>query len=108
MPFRVNFSYTKDVDFAVEASYVDFGGPGDLTGLNAFGLAGLSFGPFGIFAKAGAINWDSNNDSGSDTAYGLGARFALGSLSVRAEYEEYDVGNLSDLSMVSVSAVITF
>ena len=28
------------------------------TGVNAFGLAGLSFGPFGIFAKAGIINWD--------------------------------------------------
>ena len=104
-----NIGFIPLVDFAVEASYVDFGGPLDRTGVKAFGLAGLSFGPFGVFAKAGAISWDSNVDSGSDAAYGIGARFAIGSLAVRAEYEEYDVGgNLTDLSMMSVSAVFTF
>ena len=106
--------------FAVEASYVDFGNPStslgnvEVTGLNAFGLAGLSFGPFGIFAKAGAISWDSDatfggfseSDSGTDPAYGLGARFAFGSFAVRAEYEVYDLD--ADVDMVSVSGVYTF
>jgi hypothetical protein len=115
-----NIGFIPLVDFAVEASYVDFGAPStsagsiEVTGLNAFGLAGLSFGPFGIFAKAGMINWDSDatfgsvstSDSGSDPAYGIGARFALGSFSVRAEYEYYDVDG--DLDMVSVSGVFTF
>jgi hypothetical protein len=86
----------------------------EVTGVNDFGLAGLSFGPFGVFAKAGMINWDSDatfgtassSDSGSDAAYGLGARFAIGSFSVRAEYEYYDVE--SDLDMVSLSAAYTF
>jgi hypothetical protein len=107
----------KDGDLA---SYVDFGNPStsagnvEVTGLNAFGLAGLSFGPFGIFAKAGVINWDvdstfgtvNSSDSGSDPAYGVGARFAIGSFAVRAEYEVYDLE--ADLDMVSVSGVFTF
>jgi hypothetical protein len=115
-----NIGFIPLVDFAVEASYVDFGAPStsagsvEVTGVNAFGLAGLSFGPFGIFAKAGMINWDSDStfgtlstsDSGSDPAYGVGARFAIGSFSVRAEYEYYDVD--ADLDMVSVSGVFTF
>jgi len=116
-----NIGFIPLVDFAVEASYVDFGKPSssvgsvEVTGLNAFGLAGLSFGPFGVFAKAGMINWDSDStfgstsssDSGSDPAYGLGAKFALGSFSVRAEYEVYDVDE-GDLDMVSISGVFTF
>lgn len=116
-----NIGFIPLVDFAVEASYVDFGKPSssagsvEVTGLNAFGLAGLSFGPFGVFAKAGAISWDSDSTlggassskSGTDPAYGLGARFALGSISVRVEYEVYDLDS-TDLDMVSVSGVFTF
>ena len=115
-----NIGFIPLVDFAVEASYVDFGNPSsgpdnvEVTGLNAFGLAGLSFGPFGIFAKAGVIDWDVDvsgndvgSDSGTDPAYGVGARFALGSFAVRAEYELYDT-DLADVEMLSVSAVFTF
>ena len=115
-----NIGFIPLVDFAVEASYVDFGNPStsagnvEISGLNAFGLAGLSFGPFGIFAKAGAISWNSDStfgslsdsDSGTDPAYGVGARFAIGSFAVRAEYEVYDLE--ADLDMVSVSGVFTF
>ena len=116
-----NIGFIPLVDFAVEASYVDFGKPStsvgsvETTGLNAFGLAGLSFGPFGVFAKAGVLSWDSDatigtlstSESGSDPAYGLGARFAIGSISVRAEYEVYDLDG-TDLDMLSVSGVFTF
>ena len=114
-----NIGFIPLVDFAVEASYVDFGKPSnsagsvEVTGLNAYGLAGLSFGPLGVFAKAGAMRWDSDSsfgttssDSGTDPAYGIGARFAIGSLSVRAEYETYDLD--ADLDMVSISGVFTF
>lgn len=116
-----NIGFIPLVDFAVEASYVDFGKPTssagsiEVSGVNAFGLAGLSFGPFGIFAKAGVLSWDADttfggttgSDSGSDPGYGLGARFAIGSFAVRAEYEVYDVDN-ADVDMVSVSGVFTF
>jgi hypothetical protein len=115
-----NIGFIPLVDFAVEASYVDFGNPStdagnvEVSGLNAYGLAGLSFGPFGVFAKAGVLSWDSDatfgtlteSDSGTDAAYGVGARFAIGSFSVRAEYEVYDLD--ADLDMVSVSGVFTF
>jgi len=119
-----NIGFIPLVDFAVEASYVHFGNPAntttsvEVTGLNAFGLAGLSFGPFGIFAKAGVIDWGmdttegtvTNSESGTDPAYGVGARLAFGSFSVRAEYELYDLNSDVDVDveMVSVSAIYTF
>ncbi len=118
-----NFGVVPLVDLAVEASYVHFGTPSttdylvEVTGLNAFGLAGLSFGPFGIFAKAGVIDWGvdtdsngtyTNSESGTDPAYGLGARFAFGSFAVRAEYEYYDLDSDLEVDMVSISGVYTF
>ena len=84
------------------------GTPADVNGLNAFGLAGLSFGPFGVFVKAGVIDWDANADSGTDSAYGVGARFQFGSLAVRVEYEEFDVSGLDTLDLTSASLVYTF
>jgi len=111
-----NIGFIPLIDLAVEASYVDFGKPStsnesiEVTGFNAFGLAGLSFGPFGVFAKAGAISWNADfrngSDSGTDPAYGIGARFAIGPFAVRAEYEVYDLK--ADVDMVSVSGVFTF
>ncbi len=117
-----NIGFIPLVDFAVEASYVHFGNQSagiygaEVTGLNAFGLAGLSFGPFGIFAKAGVIDWGAdttegtvtNSESGTDPAYGVGARLAIGSFSVRAEYEVYDLDSDLEVEMVSVSGVYTF
>jgi outer membrane immunogenic protein len=117
-----NIGFIPLVDFAVEASYVHFGNQSagvesaEVTGLNAFGLAGLSFGPFGIFAKAGLIDWAvdtndgtyTNSESGTDPAFGVGARLAFGSFSVRAEYELYDLDSDVEVDMVSVSGVYTF
>lgn len=113
-----NIGFIPLVDFAVEASYVDFGDfvvPGDVlevTGISAFGLVGMSFGPIGVFAKAGALSWeveDSSGDTGdsTDSAYGVGARFAIGSFAVRAEYEVFELEDV-DLDMVSISGVYTF
>lgn len=122
-----NFGVIPFLDLAVEASYVDFGNPSstfasgvpinfDMTGFDAFGLVGLSFGPFGIFAKAGMINWDldstigstSNSYSGTDPAYGLGARLAFGSFAVRAEYEYFDVSDVKAVTLMTLGAVYTF
>ena len=113
-----NIGFIPFVDFAVEGSYVDFGNPGttasnvEVTGVDAFGLVGLNFGPVGIFAKAGAINWDlkandGSSDSGTDPAYGIGARFQLFAISIRAEYEVFEFDQ-ADGEMVSVSATFTF
>lgn len=113
-----NIGFIPFVDFAVEGSYVDFGNPGtstnnvEVTGLDAFGLAGLNFGPVGIFAKAGVMSWDlktvnGSSDSGTDPAYGIGAKFSFLSFAVRAEYEVFTFDK-ADAEMVSVSATFTF
>ena len=113
-----NIGFIPLVDFAVEGSYVDFGSPNsngssvDVTAFDAFGLAGLSFGPFGVFAKAGAASWDlktnsGGSDSGTDPVYGIGARFSLFAFQVRAEYERFKFDN-ADADMISVSALFTF
>ncbi len=117
-----NFGLVPLVDLAVEISYVDFGNPSNqnlnvgVTGLNAFGLAGLKFGPFGVFAKVGMSSWNLKlagdsirlSDSGFDPAYGIGAKLQFSSFAVRAEYEYFDLARSSDVSLLSVSAVYTF
>ena len=119
-----NFGLIPLVDVAVEGSYVDFGkasssdiGNKDI-GIKAwdlFGVGGLSFGPFGLFAKLGMVDWDSSSDvvqneldkSGNDTAYGLGARFQLGSIAIRAEYEVFEI-EVADIAFASIGAAWTF
>jgi hypothetical protein len=115
------------IDLAVEGGYVDFGNPSDtvlgsevefdVTGWDLFALAGVELGPVGVFAKAGMISWDADasidgtrlgSDSGTDPAYGVGARFSLWSAEIRAEYEYFDVDSTDDLSMVSVGVAWTF
>jgi len=117
-----NFGVVPLIDLAVEGSYVDMGSPTDgsaeitMTGWDAFGLAGFNLGPVGLFAKAGAIRWDTDladsginySSSGTDAAYGLGARIQIFSITGRAEVEYFDVNDLSDAYMVSVSALYTF
>ena len=120
--FGYNFGVIPLIDLAIEGSYAHFGtvdsGPYnvEVTGLDAFGLAGLSFGPFGIFVKAGVIDWGldtndgtiTNSESGTDPAYGIGARLAFGSLSLRAEYEYFDLDSDVELGMASISGIYTF
>jgi len=114
------------VDFGVEAGYVDFGAPSDtilgaeydldVTGLSAFGLVGVDWGLFGMFAKAGVVSWDADfaidgvslgSEDGSDSAYGLGFRFNFSSVEVRAEFEVFDVDE-ADVDMVSVGVLWRF
>lgn len=122
-----NFGIIPLIDLAIEGSYVDFGKPSgtlvngtnvevDLVGWDAFGLAALTFGPFSLFGKVGVLSWDSDtsfngttdSDSGSDSAYGLGAKLILGSIALRAEYEYFDVNEVDDLYMVSAGLSYTF
>ncbi|MGB3620587.1 MAG: porin family protein [Ketobacter sp.] len=120
-----NFGIIPLIDVAVEGAYVNFGeqqtvGPiltseSEITGLSAFGLAGLTFGPFGVFAKAGFLAWDGDftvnnigaSDDSTDPAYGIGAKFQLGSLAIRAEYEVFETDNF-DLDFTSVGVAYTF
>lgn len=121
-----NFGVVPFLDLAIEGGYVNLGEPGDVVdllpisatidGMSAFGLAGVNLGPVGLFAKAGVINWDAEivvdglaqSDSGSDTAYGVGAKMQFGSLAVRLEAERFDIKDINDLYMVSLGLVWTF
>lgn len=120
-----NFGLIPLINLAVEGSYVDFGSQNGVvgadsytltsTGLQGHALAGFNMGPVGVFAKAGMMNWDttlkgamdSTNDSGSDPAYGIGAKFQLLSFQLRAEYERLKLDD-ADVDFFSVGAAYTF
>jgi hypothetical protein len=106
----------------VEAAYVNFGKPEDTVlgqklqaegdGISAFAVGFLPTGPVDLYAKVGLISWDSKisgdfNDDGTDLAYGVGAQFRVLGLSIRAEYEKFDVSEV-DLDMISVGLTYTF
>ena len=109
---------------AVEANYVDFGearqgiASADNDAFSAFGVLFLSFGPADVFGKIGLVKSDVSvrvgnlgevfEEDGTDPAYGVGVQFRLLSLSVRAEYEIYDVDNVDDLNLFSIGVTYTF
>ena len=111
-----------------EANYVNFGEPDDSVaglrlrsegyGISGFAVGFLSLGPVDLFAKGGVVSWDSEisspqlpgslEDDGTDLAYGAGLQFRLLSLGVRAEYEIFDIDDVEEANMVSVSLTYTF
>jgi hypothetical protein len=69
-----------------------------------------------LFAKAGAMFWSkditllgvTNDDSGSDFFWGLGAGIHLGPIGARLEWESVAIGGPDNLSMVSLGATLGF
>lgn len=121
-----NFKFTV-LELGLEASYVNLGGPSanvlaqqveiETTGLSGFGVVGVALGPIGVFGKYGVMSWDAEgtvdglpafDEDGSDPAYGIGAKFGIGSLDLRLEYELFDIDDAEDVSMISVGLVWTF
>ena len=119
-----NFGIIPLLDLGVEGSYVDFGEASSaqilnqdvgITGLDLFGYASFDLGPIGLFGKVGQIWWDSDSDfiatalddSGNDMAYGIGVKFKLGSLAIRAEYERFDT-DVADIDYISAGVAWTF
>jgi hypothetical protein len=108
-----NFGVIPLINIAVEGSYVDFGtSQGTVSGgsvetsvdgWDAFGLLGVNLGPASLFAKVGAMSWESDsvspagslNESGTDPAYGLGVQLQIKSLAIRAEYEVFDLESVN-------------
>jgi outer membrane immunogenic protein len=132
--YKLFAGYTFDlpvIDLGVEGGYVNFGKPEidigidsaqieiETTGFNLWGVAGIDVGPVDLFAKLGYVFWDvevsapafpelgSESDDGTDIGYGLGAAFNLGRISIRGEYEVYDLDD-ADLSMLSVGLAFRF
>jgi OOP family OmpA-OmpF porin len=115
--------------FALEASYIDFGdstAPAAL-GLTpfaqeakAFSLQAVGYIPIpyvDLFAKVGAARIDAEggggalarvNDKSTNFAYGWGVQWRWQSLAVRAEYERFDTDLIGDLDLASVGVTYTF
>lgn len=113
---------------AVEANYVDLGSgddnvlgekiESDVNGFTVSALGFLPVGPVDVFARVGLIDWDAkltaphldlqSKDSGTDLAYGVGAQFRLLGLSLRAEYERFEVADTDKVDMLSLGATYTF
>lgn len=105
----------------VEVNYVDLGKPDDAgnvidpSGVSGFVVGFAALGPVDLFAKGGVINWDSDLHSagdlarksdGTDLAWGVGAQFRVWSLSIRAEYERFEIEEGANL--LSIGATWTF
>lgn len=113
------------INLGLEAGYSNFGEPGvdvlgetfslEATGTNLWATAGLDAGPLNIYAKLGYLLWDAKavlmgeslSDDGSDMGYGVGLSFGLGPVSIRGEYELYDIED-ADLTMLSVGISYLF
>jgi hypothetical protein len=113
---------------AVEANYVDLGSGDDLvddtrvetdvSGLTASLVGFLPIGPVDLFARAGVIDWNadldvrdfdiSDSEDGTDFAWGLGAQFRVWSLSLRAEYERFEIKDADTVDMISLGVTWTF
>ena len=130
--FKVFGGYQFHKNFAAEFDYLDFGEPDDnILGvkseieLYAFALYGVGILPltdqFELFAKLGAAYWDaevkakflglsvSDDEDGTDLAYGLGASFAFtDQVAVRVEYEGVDVDDLDGADLLTVGGTYSF
>jgi opacity protein-like surface antigen len=111
---------------AVEGNYVDFGSGDDtidsvkyetdVSGVSLSAVGFLPIGPVDLFARVGAINWDAEgsrldesfSDDGTDLTYGVGAQFRVWSLSIRAEYEMFDIDAADTVDMLSLGVTWTF
>jgi OOP family OmpA-OmpF porin len=113
---------------SVEGNYVDLGSADDTvqgqrieTDIDGISLAVVGFlpiGPVDLFARVGAIDWSADlsvsgtgingSDDGTDLTYGVGAQFRVWGLSLRAEYEVFDISDIDTVDMISVGATWTF
>ena len=113
---------------AVEADYVDLGSgedtvegrkiETDVSGASLSAVGFLPIGPVDLFARVGAIDWSADlsmpgtgfqgSDDGVDFTYGVGAQFRIWSLSLRAEYELYDITDADTVDLLSVGVTWTF
>jgi OOP family OmpA-OmpF porin len=89
-----------------------------VSGFSVSAVGFLPVGPVDLFARVGAINWNADlkapsldikgSDDGTDLTYGVGVQFRVWSLSLRGEYERYDVSDADTVDMVSLGVTWTF
>lgn len=116
------FDLLPIVSLSAEVGYRDLGNPNaagreyQASGFDYAALLGWGLGPVELFARLGGMNYDLEKTAGgmkrefdgNAPVYGVGARFSLFGLGVRAEYEKIDIDELDGADMVSVSAFYEF
>lgn len=116
------FDLLPIVSLSAEVGYRDLGKPNttgreyQASGFDYAALLGWGLGPVELFARLGGMNYDLEKTAGgvkrefdgSAPVYGIGARFSLFGLGVRAEYEKIDIDELDNADMISVSAFYEF
>jgi len=113
---------------AVEGNYVDLGSgdddvlgekiESDIDGISLSAIGFLPVGPVDLFARVGVIDWSAelsaptidvrSKDDGTDLAYGVGAQFRLLGLSLRAEYERFEISDIDKVDLLSIGLTYTF
>ncbi|MDZ7644377.1 MAG: outer membrane beta-barrel protein [Woeseiaceae bacterium] len=121
---------------AFEANYVDFGsitfddtaadgfrGELETEALDVFAVGFLGVLPMvDAYGKIGAIAWDAEStlqgglqgidlrdtEDGVDLAWGAGVQGDIGSLAIRLEYENFDIGEADSVEMWSLGMIWTF
>lgn len=112
---------------SIEGNYVDLGSSDDTvdgdrlevdaSGISLSAVGFLPIGPVDLFARVGAINWDADfevedfgkvSDDGTDLTYGVGAQFRVWGLSIRAEYEQFDIEDTDTVDLLSLGVTWTF
>jgi OOP family OmpA-OmpF porin len=111
---------------AVEVDWVDLGTADDklfgekvetsFDGLTGSVVGFLPVGPVDLMARAGVYAWDGSvevagfdlGDDGTDFTYGVGAQFRVWSLSLRAEYERFEISDADTVDLISVGVTWTF
>jgi hypothetical protein len=124
--FKIFGGYRFDllpiVSLSGEVGYRDLGKPNSaaaeykVNGFDYGALAGVGLGPVELFARVGGMQYNLDKTvggaktsfDGSAPVYGVGARFSLFGIGVRAEYEKIDIPELDNARMISVSAFYQF
>jgi hypothetical protein len=110
------------VKAAVEAGYRDLGNPAgagstiEVRGYDFGALLGIGLGPIELFGRVGQMKYDLAASGaptlaeadGTANEYGVGAAFKLFGIGLRAEYEQIDIDELDNASMISLSLVFGF
>jgi hypothetical protein len=116
------FDWLPIVSLSGEVGFRDLGKPNagaveyNVDGFDYAALAGLGLGPVELFARLGGMEYNLDKTiggtktsfDGSAPVYGVGARFTLFGIGVRAEYENIDIDELDNVEMISVSAFYEF
>nr|WP_320136265.1 outer membrane beta-barrel protein [uncultured Amphritea sp.] len=127
--YKVFGGYNINANFAVEGFYADLGELSATDGVNkakvesdTFGAALLAKLPVGekaeVFAKLGYQFWDADasvngddidlgDDDGSDAVYGVGAAYKFNNVSIRVEYERFELDS-EDVDLLSAGFAYNF